>query len=84
MVEAQIVRPSRLRSQKGGVEFINFPFVPFGSEICSEQLLESGVKSKKDRREALELKNFKNRKISFLTRIFGRMTPIGFIYHFFS
>ena len=22
---------------KGGVEFINFPFAPFGSEICSEQ-----------------------------------------------
>ena len=29
---------SRLRSQKGGVEFINFPFGSFGSEICSEQL----------------------------------------------
>ena len=28
---------SRLRSQKGGVEFINFPFGSFGSEICSEQ-----------------------------------------------
>ena len=38
---------SRLRSQKGGVEFINFPFGPFGSEICSEQLLESGVRSKR-------------------------------------
>ena len=28
---------SRLGSQKGGVEFINFSFGPFGSEICSEQ-----------------------------------------------
>ena len=41
-IEAQISdRPpqdSRLKSQKGGVEFINFPFVLFGSEICSEQL----------------------------------------------
>ena len=32
---------SRLRSQKGGVEFINFSFGPFGSEICSEQLFVS-------------------------------------------
>ena len=29
---------SRLRSQKGGVEFINFPSGSFRSEICSEQL----------------------------------------------
>ena len=39
-------------------------------------LLESGVKSKRRKREVLELKNFKNREISFLSRIFGRMTPI--------
>ena len=62
----------------GGVEFINFPNVSFRSEICSEQLplLESGVKSERRKREVLELKNFKNREISFLTRILGRMTPI--------
>ena len=42
LVTEQIVhrapQDSRLRSQKGGVEFINFPFGSFGSEICSEQL----------------------------------------------
>ena len=43
---------------------------------CAAQLLESGVKSERRKREVLELKNFKNREISFLTRIFGRMTPI--------
>ena len=41
MAKAQISdrasQDSRLRSQKGGVEFINFPFGFFGSEICSEQ-----------------------------------------------
>jgi hypothetical protein len=74
---------------KGGVEFINFPFAPFGSEICSEQpwprLLESGVRSKRGKREVslLELKNLKNREISFLTRILGRMTPICFSPFFF-
>ena len=78
---------SRLRSQRGGVEFINFPFGSFGSEICSEQLpalLEPGVRSKRAKRDVLELKNFKNREISFLTRIFGRMTPIGFFSSFFA
>ena len=35
---------SRLRSQKGGVEFINFPFGFFGSEICSEQLLVTAAR----------------------------------------
>ena len=43
---------------------------------CPGQLLESGVKSERRKREVLELKNFKNREISFLTRILGRMTPI--------
>ena len=47
------------------------------------QLLESGVKSKRCKREVLELKNFKNRDISFLTRIVGRMTPIGIFFLFF-
>ena len=51
---------------------------------CPGQLLESGVRSKRDKREVLELKNFKNREISFLTRIFGRMTPIGIFFLFFS
>ena len=43
---------------------------------CRGQLLGSGVKSKRPKRVILELKNFKNREISFLTRILGRMTPI--------
>ena len=48
-------------------------------------LLESGVKSKRDKRREVSLrKNFKNREISFLTRIFGRMTPIGIFFYFFS
>ena len=66
---------SRLRSQKGGVEFINFPFGSRRSEICSEQLPESGLGStgaNTDRSVDAELKN---REISFLTRILGRMTP---------
>ena len=62
MVTDQIVRPSILgRGPKGGgVEFINFLDDSFRSEICSEQsqLLESGVKSKRVKREVLELKNF--------------------------
>ena len=35
---------SRLGSQKGGVEFINFPFGSFGSEICSEQLRSAAAR----------------------------------------
>ena len=35
---------------------------------CRGQLLESGVRSKRAKREVLELKNFKNREISFLRR----------------
>ena len=46
-------------------------------------LLESGVRSKRGKREVLELKNLKNRDISFLTRILGRMTPICFSPFFF-
>ena len=72
---------SRLRSQKGGVEFINFPFGSFGSEICSEQLLESGLGSKRANTDRAVDPELKNREISFLTRILGRMTPICiFIY----
>ena len=39
VVEAQVERPRILGwgPKRGGVEFINFPFGSFGSEICSEQ-----------------------------------------------
>ena len=43
---------------------------------CPGQLLESGVKSKRHKVDRSELQNFKNLEISFLTRIFGRVTPI--------
>ena len=62
------------------MEFINFLFVSFDLKYalssCPGQLLESGLGSTGDKREVLELKNVKNREISFLTRNFGRMTPI--------
>ena len=63
----------------GGVEFINFPNASFRSEICSEQLLqllESGVKSERCNADRCAGAQLKNREISFLTRILGRMTPI--------
>ena len=77
-VEAQVERPRILGwgPKKGGVEFINFPFGPFGSEICSEQLLESGLGSKRANTDRAVDPELKNREISFLTRILGRMTPI--------
>ena len=59
---------SRLRSQRGGVEFINFPFGSFGSE----QLLESGLGSKRANTDRAVDPELKNREISFLTRILGR------------
>ena len=81
---------SRLRSQKGGFEFINFPNVSFRSVLIrvKRTLLQSivvyllswtaarirGQLRKRhiaDREIGPELKN---REISFLTRILGRMT----------
>ena len=39
---------SQLRSQRGGVEFINFPSGSFRSELCcGPPLLESGLRSKR-------------------------------------
>ena len=78
--------PKGKRGGGRGVEFINFPNIFLKSEISyalsscpgqSGQLLESKVKSERDiREEVLELKNVKNREISFLTRILGRTTLI--------
>ena len=43
---------------------------------CPGQLLESGLGSKKDNTDRAVDPELKNREISFLTRILGRMTPI--------
>ena len=65
----------------GGVEFINFPIASFRSEICSEQLLLTAARirarvKKRDNTDRAIDPELKNREISFLTRILGRMTPI--------
>ena len=70
---------------KGGSKFDHFLGGPFDLKYALSSpgpgLVESGVRSKRGKREVLELKNLKNREISFLTRILGRMTPICiFIY----
>ena len=73
MVEAQVERPRILGwgPKRGGVEFINFP----------GQLPESGPGSKRANTDRAVDPELKNREISFLTRILGRMTPICiFIY----
>ena len=43
---------------------------------CTGQLLESGVKFERHNADRCAGAQLKNREVSFLTRILGRMTPI--------
>ena len=48
---------------------------------CPGQLLESGLGSKRANTDRAVDPELKNREISFLTRILGRMTPICIFKH---